>query len=283
MPLGEGRTKLMRTVWYPQPHRMRKSWAYELDDATIDDTIFPLLMYDEGLGTPSAQETHPENANFLVVDRPNCFVNSRVNKVTCQLRLSLTSKALDDNIPAIACRFMVIKMAFKNDYTAIDELTSIETQDVLEMQTESTDRQGFPLWNGTKMATRFANSGIQDAAVPGLTTNQNLEGVTFSPSAYYDSIFHLTIAGKMKSLQRGLKVITLTHNRPTVTITIHIDSKVKRMNEYSFMGLLVGSQVVDTHDQIPVTADITAATNYVYADLNCRYFEWNEHFDFKKV
>ncbi len=283
MVVGLGQKKLMRTEWYPQPHQMRDSWAYELDDNTIDTTCYPIIMHDEGLGTPSDQETHPENAAFALVNRPNCFVNSRVNKIKGQLTFALTSKALDDNIPAVKCYFMVTKMAFKENYVAIDELSTAEVQDVFKLQTESTDRQGYPLWNGTKMATKYTNSGLLDAAVPGLTTDQQIEGVAFSPTSYYNAIHYQTIAGITKASARGLKFITLTPNRPVAKIRIHIDSKVKRMNEYTFFGLIVGCQSVDNEFQYVTTADITAATKYVYADVVFRYNEWNGDFNFKRV
>ncbi len=272
-----------KTEHYPQPHDMALSFAFELDDATIDSTIIPILFYDEGLGSPDAQETHPENAAFAVTSQPNVFVNSRIDKINAQLKISLTSKAIDDNIPAIRIAFMVIKMSFKENYIAIDELSSSEVQDILTLQTESTDRQGFPLFAGPKIAEKFTNSSLMHANVPGLTTNQKIEGTAFVASDYYNAIHYKTIAGKLKNSTRGLKWLTLTQNRPIANIKIHIDSKVKRANEYTFYGLLVYCPVVNTTEQIPVTADITAATNYVFCDFYARWNEWNQRFNSKML
>ncbi len=139
--------KLMKSTWYPQPHSINGGCAFELDDATLDSTIVPFCFYDEGLGAPTARETNPRNTAFAVVaDEANCFVGSRVNNIIAEFRFALSSFVLDQNIPSVRFAVMPIYFAFIEDYTAVDELTSIEVQDVLEMQTEATDRQGGALY-----------------------------------------------------------------------------------------------------------------------------------------
>ncbi len=101
MPEGLGIKKLMKTVWYPQPHEDRVQVGFELDNTSIDQTSIPIIMYDEGLGAPADNETHPRNTSFATVAYPNCYPDSRVNDIYASLEFNLTSKALDDNIPAI--------------------------------------------------------------------------------------------------------------------------------------------------------------------------------------
>ncbi len=276
---------MMKTTWWPQPHYDYVAMSFELDDATIDSTIVPLLRYDEGLGSPSAQETHPENAAFATRNSDGCFVNSRVNRMFTELQLSLTSHFRDDNLMGVKIAFSVIKLAFKEDYIAIDELTSVEVQDVLEMQTESTDRQGFPLWANADMAEPSTNHGNLAADVPGLTTDASIEGVAFDEALFYDAIHYYTISNKLKNAQRGLKWITLNDNRPYARIRINIDSKVKRMNEYTFFGLLLHCPIAGDGNgtQIVFADEITAATKYVTATVRSRFNEWNEDFNFKKI
>ncbi len=187
--MAERIPKRMMDEWYPQPHVSDGSFSFELDDATLDTTILPIAFYDEGLGAPSAQETHPENTAFvLTADRCNCFVNSRVNVMTAELRFSLTSKFKDDNLQAIRFATMPIFMSFINDYTAIDELSTLEIQDTLEMQTESTTNQGGPLYVAAKdLLEKFSGSSNQGAITPFLDTDVGLEAVAFSPAAYYNS------------------------------------------------------------------------------------------------
>ncbi len=166
-----GKTKLMKTRWYPRVHNLRHSWFHGLETGVVNQyTILPIAMTDEGLGTPSGEETNPENAAFLEVTMPNCFVDSRIDNIFAEFNISMTKPALEtDKLHIINFATMPIGMAFKEDYIAIDELTSLETQDVVEMQTEATDRQGFPLYNTVKMVERTAGSATLHANVPGLT------------------------------------------------------------------------------------------------------------------
>ncbi len=163
-------TRLMKTAWYPRPHNMRHSWAYSLESG-VDNfgTIYPISMYDEGLGNPSAYEANPENAAFVVSAGPNCYPESRIENIIAQFNISLAKGAITENVPAVRIGYMPIFMSFKEPYIAIDELSSAEVQDILELQTESTDRQGFPLYNNVDMRTKYTSSAVLDAAVPGLT------------------------------------------------------------------------------------------------------------------
>lgn len=165
------KTKLMKTLWYPHVHKLNHEWFHGLESAVVNQfTIYPLMMYDEGIGTPSAQPTNPEHTSFSVSGAPNCFVGSKVDNIFCEIEFALTKgTTVTDNIPALKLCFMPIFLSFKNDYIAIDELSSLEVQDVLEYQTEATDRQGFPLYNTVKMIEKYSGSATLSSLVPGLT------------------------------------------------------------------------------------------------------------------
>ncbi len=270
---------------YAQPHQIRREVSFELDDATLDSTIMPIAFYDEGLGTPTALETHPENAAFAVVaHQANCFINSRINLVESVLRFSLSSKALDDNIPAVRCSFMPIHMAFIDDYTAIDELSTLEVQDILEMQTESTDNQGGPLYvAATDLPVGTSGISTYATTTPFLDTTASLEAVAFSSPGYYDMLHFMTNSGKLKATQSGQKWFFLTQERPVREFKIMIRPKVKRMNKFTYFGVLVNVPNHLLTDQVLHTGDITAATQYVYVNHRSRYSEWNQDFNSRKV
>ncbi len=270
---------------YAQPHELRREVGFELDDSTLDTTIFPIAFYDEGLGTPTAQETHPENAAFVqAAHRANCFINSRINIVESVIRFSMNSKCLDDNLPAIRCAFMPIHMAFIDDYTAIDELSTLEVQDVLEMQTESTDNQGGPLYvAATDLPTGTAGISVYDSLTPFLDTTTSLEAVAFDPLIYYNMLHFMTNSGKLKAAQSGLKWFFLTQERPVREFRIRIRPKVKRMNKFTYFGVLAHVPGHLHVDQVLHTLDITAATQYVNVNSRSRYSEWNQDFNSRKV
>ncbi len=284
--MAERVPKKMMQIWYPQPHSIAGGCTFECDDATIDSTIVPIAFYDEGLGAPSALETNPENAAFAIVgDQANCFVGSRINLINAEFRFNLTSKFFDDNLAGIRFATMPIFMAFINDYTAIDELSNIEVQDVIEMQTETTDNQGGPLYTAAAdMPEKTAALGNLGANTPFLDTDVGIEAVAFNVNIYYNALQFLTISDKLKKVQGGLKWDVLNANRPTIKKKYFIRPKVKAMNLHTYFGVLIHVPIQGTTDQIGViTRDFTAATQYLDVDWNIRYNEWNPEFNMSKV
>ncbi len=277
--------KLMKTEWRPRPHDDKMSWAFELDDGAIDTTMIPIIRSDEGLGAPDTYNSHPENGAFATADEPNCFVKSRVDNVYASLQLSLSSKFYDDNLSSIRCAFMVISSAFHDKLDAADEKSTDTVKSILELQYETTDRQAYPLYNGTDMAIKSGlSSDLPTNAQTGLTTDGKLEGITFGEAKYYDAIHYYTIADLIKSMSTGLKWVTLSRNRPFLDIPIHQKSASKRMNPYTHLSVLIHCPAAPTHEQpMTTTTDLTAATQYVYASLRYRYNEWNQNFDHEVI
>lgn len=261
---------------------MTYGWLHSAE-GNNDSTILPLAMYDEGLGAPSGKTTNPDHASFSIDQRPNCYVESRINKIKCKVTFSLTKGAVEtDKVVALRFAYMPIHTAFKENLDIVDEATSLTIKEILELQSEDTDRQCYPLWNGTKMVEKFSGSATLNAAVPGLTTNQIIEAVDFNEVGHYRAMQYYTFAKKYMNLQSGLKWITLTKTRPTFTTNIYIKPNVKRMNKYGFFGLLVHVPQVGTDYQIPIAGD-TTAIDHIACDVQCNYNEWNENFDFERV
>ncbi len=281
-----GKFMLMKTKWYPRPHDDSMSFAFGLESAIVNQTtIVPIVMYDEGLGTPSAYEANPEHASFVEAGEPNCFPDSRVNLINAvvQLNLNKNAGAGGDNLDAVKMAFMPIFGAFLEDYRAIDELSSLETQDIIEMDTtDSTDRQAYPLWNNVKMKTKYGTAAYLPANVPNLTTNQGIEAVAFSSEAYYDMLHYQTNSGKLKTIQGGLKWITLTRQRPFINIPIRLRSSTKFMNPFTFFGILLHCPSASTDEQYQ-SASETTDLSHIWCTVKYRYSEWNQDFNFKKV
>ncbi len=280
--MGEQVPQFRKQRWYPQPHRITAGVTFEMDNGALDSTIIPIAFYDEGLGAPSAIETNPRHASFAIVgDQANCFVGSNINVIVSEFRFSLTSKFFDDNLSGIRFATMPIFMAFQNDYTAIDELSTLEIQDVLHMQTESTDRQGGPLYVATTdLPEKTTSHGNLGANTPFLDTDVGIEGVAFNPTTYYNALQFLTISNKLKTVQGGLKWHVMSANRPFMKMKVFIRPKVKAMNPFTYFGLLVHVPTQGNSEQIGViTRDITAATQYLDLDWDIRYNEWNPEFE----
>ncbi len=278
-----GETRLRKTTWYPRPHESTLSWAMGAENASAQfDTICPLVNYDEGLGDPASYNANPQHASFASTDMPNCYPESRLEKVFCQLDLSLTKGAIEtDKIQNLMVCFQPIFTSFLEDITAKDEKTGLTIGTVLELQSESTDRQVFPLYNTVKMAVKYTGSSTLPAAVDGLTTTQLIEGTAFDINTFYDALQYYSNGDKLKTVQGGLNWVMLTRNRPTRKIMLTLRSKNKFMNPYSFFGVRVMVPQCDTPYQIPQAGETTNVA-HVYATVRTRYNEWNENFDFAR-
>ncbi len=277
------RTKLMKQKWFPRPHSIAHSYSHGLETAVVNQaTIMPISHYDEGLGAPSAYDANPEHASFVSASSSNTFPKSRIDNIFCQLIFSLTKGALvTDKLHAVRCAFMPIMVSTLQDLQAIDELSSLETQDVLEMTSESSDRQSHALYNDVKMVEKYSGSATLNSAEPGLTTTQVLEGVAFAEFQYYNMAQFMTNAGKLRSMNGGLKWFILTDKNPVKTFNIRIRPKTKRQLPYSSFSVLTYVPSASTINQLPVVAD---TTNIPHVDVNftARYLEWNQGYNMEE-
>ncbi len=160
------KTMLMKTKWYARPHNMTINWGHGLETGAANEaTIIPITMYDEGLGSPTAYEANPEHASFVEAGEPNCFPESRINLIQAQLTVMMSKAALEtDKLHNLTFGYMPIFTTF-DDQIANDEVSGLNIGEILELQTESTDRQAFPLFNAVDML-----AGVK-AAVDTLATN----------------------------------------------------------------------------------------------------------------
>ncbi len=268
----------MKSIWYPRIHDSKMSFYMTAYPGTNHATICPLVMYDEGKGNPASFNSHPENAGFAEVDEPNCYPDSRLEKISCMVGFQLSKAAIEtDKIRNLKVGFMPIFTSFE-DLAAKDEVTGETIGTILEMTSEATDRQAYPLWSGTKGGANWTNSDLIPAAVPGLTTNQRIESVAFDLETYYDALHYYTNGSKLKSVQGGITWINLTKNRPFSNILIRLRSKSKSMQQYNFAGVMVLLPKAETFYQPIPTADVTN-TSHVLITIKTRYNEWHEHFD----
>ncbi len=95
-----------------------------------------------------------------------------------------------------------------NRLDAFDKKTGNDIETILELTHETTDEQCYPLWNSAKL---YESHSINDyhADVPGLTTTQQPEGVTFDLEMYFDALHYYTnkeMLRKMTSRMRNYRI-----------------------------------------------------------------------------
>ncbi len=129
-----------------------------------------LYILIEGLGDPTSYNANPEHASFVKVAMPNCYPESTVDKTFIELRMTLTKGALEtDKMHALRFAFMPVFTTF-DDIAALDEISTLDIGEILELQREATDRQSYPLFNAIDMPAGVVGTTTSlHANVPGLT------------------------------------------------------------------------------------------------------------------
>lgn len=268
---------------YPRPHHKEYAYFHGLETGVANQAVqVPIIAYDEGLGTASDYKANPNNAAFVEHSMPNCYPNSFINNIYMELRFTMTKACLEtDKIHNVRCAFMVINTSFLEDYTALDEISTLDTSEVLELQTEATDRQAGPLYNGIDTTPRFTGSANTPSSTPFLAS-QILECVAWNTLNYYDALHYMTIAGKLKHIQRGLKWFTLSRSKPIKKFRLFISGKSKRMVPYSQTSVMTYVPSAGTKEQYAIVSD-TTNVSHISVDFGYRYNEWNQDYDMKLV
>ncbi len=276
-------TKRQSTITtYPRPHDIKVSWNQSIDSANQYSTTLPLIMYNEGLGAPSAYKAHPGHASFAETDDPTCYPEARIDSINAMLNVSLSKAAIEtDAVQQVRFGVQHIAGAFE-DWKALDDMSAETVEDVLHMQTETTDRQVYPLYNAQNMFTQWASSSLLHANVPGLTASQDLEGDSFDIDAYHDAIQYKSTSPILRKVSSAIKWFTLSRNKTFLNLPIRIAAAAKFMNEYAGQFVRILSPIISDHYQYHTAGDTTAAP-HLNITLKCRYNEWHDGFNFERV
>lgn len=271
--------RLIKTKAFPNVHVLENNFLLSAKSSVgKSSTIYPVVMQDEGLGDPNSKYTNPESASFAESNEANCYPDSRVNYARLNLELGLNKATWNtDNIEVVKVMVCPIKMSFLENYTAINDATSEEVEDLLEMSHETTDRQGYPTFNGTKLSGDNLSLGTN---APGLTTNTNIEAVTFDINKLYDGLQFYQNGKKLKGSIGKVRWLNVSRKR-NIRLSFRLKSKNKAMNPYSFFGVLLHVPAAGSHNQMFSDSNVTAV-NHINVKATSRYNEWNENFNFMR-
>lgn len=272
--------QLVKKKIWPRVHWNEMKFVLNADSTTVkNSTAIHAVMQDEGLGDPNAVYTNPESASFVAYQGPNCFPDSRVNSARINLEIGVAKQLyVTDNQETLKIAVIPYYTAFLENLTATNEVTAEEVEDILELQHETTDRQCYPLWNGTKLGGDILETG---AGMPGLTTNTNIEGIDLDISKLYDGLQFYQNGGKLRSTIGKIRWLYVSRNR-MLRMQIRLKSKTKAMNPYTSFGCLIHLPKENEYGQNTLNGDLTGGISHVLVKANYRYNEWNENFNFMR-
>ncbi len=183
---------------------------------------------------------------------------------------------------------MRIGTSFLNRLDAFDKKTSDDIETILELTHETTDEQCYPLWNNTKL---FESGGTldYDALVPGLTTDQQPEGVAFDKELFFDAMHYYTNKAMLKSVASKMRnhlvsEAIVPHGRSLITVggTFSLPSICKSANPYQFFGELFHVPQVGSLSQLMLAGETTAIEHLTVKGF-VRFNEYNPDFNFSRA
>ncbi len=273
---------MMKVPQFGRPHDLVSAWSMPVESAAARaSTIYPLITQDEGLGAMSAYESNPANANFVEANSSHCFPTSRINNIFCKLNVSMSKIMLEtDKKSTVIFQTALIHTAFMDGELALDEISTLDLNEILELQNEQTDRQTFPLYNAVDLHDYKLNSYLDISAEQlGLTADLEIEGVAFSSGDYYDCLHYFTNGNKLRTICTPLKTHTLTRQHPSKDVFFQQQSNTKYMNPYAFLGILVHVPQMVSKEQIGEATDTTVETSVLHFTSTTRYTEFNNEFN----
>lgn len=282
----ESKSLWEKRVWnYPLIHNYEFGFGLSAEDTTKASTIVPYLFQDNALVDYETVKTNPENADFAVSTRPNCMAGSYIPSVSVHWLAYIPPT--DTEITHLRFDTMRIHTAMLNRLDAADKKTGNDIETILELTHETTDEQCYPLWNGTKL---FESGGIYDyhADVPGLTTTQQPEGVTFDKEMFFDAMHYYTNKEMLKQVTSGMRNYTVSepivpHGRSIINSSSYIKKpQCKFMQPYSFCGELFHLPQTDSISQYHLSGETTAIEHLTVKGF-VRFNEYNPDFNFARA
>ncbi len=269
---------------HPLPHNMRNRFELTIDD-TVDKncTYIPLILNDEGLVNADTVNVNPRHGSFAESNNPYCYHDSIIPKMMVNLKMMMTKGAIEtDKMRHIIVNWAPVYVSFLNRLEAQDSKTAVQIEDIMELQHETVGKSVYPIWGGTKMAGADVLVGIHanaTTALMGMTTNANLERVIWDKELFFDAMQYYTNAPMLQKVVGSIHKVVLNRDRMYQYFSGNFTHPmVKRINDYTFCGLLFYAPKTSDVEQLVIAGDSTAIS-HVNVSTHIRYDEWNSEFD----
>lgn len=275
-----------KQTWrFPRIHNFNFGFGLSMEDETKNSTIVPYVFQDNAIVDYETIKTNPENADFAVVDYPNCAAGSYIPSVTAFWHAYIPPT--DTEISLLKFNSMRIVTAFKDRLDASDKKTGDTIAQILGLTSEATDEQCYPNWANVKL---FEGQGEYDypAEVPGLTGTQQPESVAFDKEKFFDAMHYYSNKEMLKQVTEPMKEYTVSepivpHGRPFIKQKrTYRDPTVRSMNPYTFCGELFHLPQNGDLSQYHFASE-TTAIEHLCVKGTIRFFEYNPDFNFARA
>ncbi len=268
---------------HPLPHNFNFDADFNIDNASTERmTYFPLILNDEGLVNPDTVIANPEHGSFAESNNAYCYKNSIIPRMNVTIRCGLAKAGIEtDKLRIVNMFWLPVYTSFLNRLEAADSKTGTKIEAILELEHETTGKSCYPLWSGTDFVYSH-NIGIHanaTTALMGLTTDNGGEDIVFDRELFYDALQYFTNSKMLSKVVGKMHRVTLTRDRIYLYHSNNFTNPmVKRINEYTFCGIIIGATAAGTFEQHHRPLDVSDISHWT-AQCHVRYDEWNKDFD----
>ncbi len=267
---------------FPLPHQLEYKFGLGLDGTSKESTYIPIIMNDRGLVNADLVNANPEHGSFSEEPSPYCYKGSIIPKVMFSLTMSMSKGAIEtDKVRTIKVNWLPVYTSFLNRLTAEDSKSGNTVAEILELVSEAVGKSVVPIWSTVNMsaAGTVPVHSAATTALMGLTTDATHESTIFDDNIFYDAMQYYTNRNMLKKVIGKMHRVIVNRDRPYRYYSNRFTSPmVKRINDYTFCGVLVWTKKSGDVDQIPLAGD-TTDINHVDCKCIVRYNEWNPEFD----
>ncbi len=266
----------------PLPHNFSGQGGLGLDGTSKTATYIPIIMNDKGLVNADLVIANNEHGSFAESPDCYCYKNSIIPKIMFSIKIRMSKVAVaTDALRDIVVNWMPVYTSFKSRLDAEDTRSGSTCAELLELVSEAVGKSVRPIWT-TVSIDHGADYKIHTnatTALMGLTGDDSPESVAFDPSEFYDAMHYYSNRNMLKKMVGENHKIILNKDKTYSYYSNNFtNSMVKRINDYTWCGILIWTKKSGQVDQIPLAAD-TTDINHIDYSYFVRYNEWNQDFD----
>ncbi len=286
MPQHKNPPRGYRLTDHPLPHDFRYGFSFDILDATKDATLLTIIRASEDATVGvEAVEVNPTHASFAEETGPTCAMGSIVPKVSFTFRAAMSQAMLLDNeFGKVQLNMIPVYSSFLSSLDAADDKTTEDIELILDLEHDVTAKRVNPNFsvNLTDTATHPVNTVLETEVFGdyGLAVDLTMMSIAFDENRMYNALSHYTNGGMLRKVLGRKKTWTLSRDRPALYYSNNFTNpSVKRMNPYTYCGVIVWTSIVGSHS-FGISTDFNAADlDRVHCNAEIRFDEWNIDFD----
>ncbi len=277
---------------YPLRHKLKYSFGLNIGAATQNSAYATLIRHtsDNPTGGASVIEVNPHNSNYKSETGAAVQKMSIIDRMRLSINFNMTSGAATDGLEHIKLLWRPIAFSFPEKLDAADDVTSTTVQTILQLTKDATFEDivpvtatKLPVAGGSELSQPMSteNVAVEDFTDYNMTTDASMEATAWDEDLFQDAVIRYTNKGALKACVGRTRHINLTKQRPIARFFFNkfVPRSVRRIQEYSFMAILVHLPLTGDITQSYLSANTTGAIAHIGCKILARYHEWNsDHF-----